>query len=95
LTVPENRSVYGINRLSVFEGRNQSSLNRLSTASLFSLAALEKARLAGLARLIATCLKPKRLLGVDGTLLTHHGQDFEQIAKLFDPVNARYVGDRC
>lgn len=38
LLVSENKTVEGINRLCVFENRNQSSLNRLLTASPFSLA---------------------------------------------------------
>ncbi len=91
LIVSENKTVDGINRLFVFESRNQSSLNRLLTASPFSLAALNQARLAVLASLPATRLKLKGVLSVDDTLLTHYGQDFEQIAQLFDPVSESYV----
>jgi len=36
-------------------------------------------------------MKPKGVLSVDDTLLTHYGQHFEQIAKLFDPVTESYV----
>jgi hypothetical protein len=91
LIVSENKTVDGINRLFVFESRNQSSLNRLLTASPFSLAALNQARLAVLASVPATRRKPKGVLSVDDTLLTHYGQDFEQIAQLFDPVSQSYV----
>jgi hypothetical protein len=91
LIVSENKTVDGINRLFVFEGRNQSSLNRLLTASPFSLPALNQARLAVLASVSATRLKPKGVLGVDDTLLTHYGQDFEQIAQLYDHVSESYV----
>ena len=45
LIVSENKTVDGINRLFVFESRNQSSLNRLLTVSPFALAALNQARL--------------------------------------------------
>jgi hypothetical protein len=91
LIVSDNKTVDGINRLFVFESRNQSSLNRLLTASPFSLAALNQARLAALASVPATCRKPKGVLSVDDTLLTHYGEDFEQIAQLFDHVSASYV----
>ncbi len=45
LLVSENKTVDGINRLFVVESRNQSSLNRLLTASPFALAGLNQARL--------------------------------------------------
>ncbi len=91
LIVSENKTVDGINRLFVVESRNQSSLNRLVTASPFSLEQLNQARLDLLARCPGTRLKPKGVLSVDDTLLTHYGQDFEQIAKLFDHVTQSYV----
>ena len=46
LLVSENKTVEGINRLFVLESRHQSSLNRLLTASPFTLPALNHARLA-------------------------------------------------
>jgi len=91
LIISENKTVDGINRLFVVESRNQSSLNRLLTASPFSLEALNQARLDVLARCPGTRIKPKGVLSVDDTLLTHYGQDFEQIAKLFDHVSGIYV----
>jgi hypothetical protein len=91
LIVSENKTVDGINRLFVVESRHQSSLNRLMTESPFSLAALNQARLGIMASLPGTRLKPKGVLSVDDTLLTHYGQDFEQIAKLFDHVTSSYV----
>jgi len=91
LIVSENKTVDGINRLFVIESRNQSSLNRLLTVSPFSLAALNQARLDVLAHLPGTRIKPKGVLSVDDTLLTHYGHDFEQIAKLFDHVTGTYV----
>ena len=91
LIVSENKTVDGINRLFVVESRNQSSLNRLLTASPFSLAQLNQVRLDVLARCPGTQIKPKGALSVDDTLLPHYGQDFEQIAKLFDHVTQSYV----
>jgi hypothetical protein len=91
LIVSENKTVEGINRLLVVESRNQSSLNHLVTESPFSLAELNQARLDLLASLPGTQMKPKGVFSVDDTLLTHFGQDFEQIAKLYDPVSQSYV----
>ena len=91
LIVSENKTVDGINRLFVFESRNQSSLNRLLTASPFSLGTLNQKRLNLLNRLPGTQFKRQGVLGLDDTLLIHYGQDFEQIAYLFDHVEQRYV----
>jgi len=91
LIVSEHKPVEGINRLFVFESRNQSALNRLLTVSPFSLAAVNQARWAVLASVPATRRKPKGVLSVDDTLLTHYGQDFEQIVQLFDHVSGSYV----
>ena len=91
LIVSENKTVDGINRLFIVESRNQSSLNWLLTQSPFSLEALNEARLAVLASLPETRMKAKGVLSVDDTLLAHYGQDFEQIAKLYDPVSESYV----
>lgn len=91
LIVSENKTVDGINRLFIHESRNQSSLNRLLTQSPFSLESLNQARLDLLASQPGTQMKPKGVFSVDDTLLTHYGQDFEQIAKLWDHVTGSYV----
>lgn len=91
LIVSENKTVDGINRLLVHESRNQSSLNRLLTASPYSATVLNQQRLALLASLPGTRMKPKGVLSVDDTLLSHFGQHFEHIAYLWDPVGKRYV----
>jgi len=91
LIVSENKTVEGINRLFVHESRNQSSLNRLLTASPFSLVELNQARLAMLESVPGTGFKTKGVLSVDDTLLTHYGDQFEQIAKLYDHTEGRYV----
>ncbi|MGD9316727.1 MAG: hypothetical protein PVG56_07830, partial [Anaerolineae bacterium] len=70
LIVSENKTVEGINRLFVIDSRNQSSLNRLLTASPFSEEALNQQRLALLNSLSGTQVKPKGVLSVDDTLLT-------------------------
>jgi hypothetical protein len=91
LIVSENKTVDGINRLFVFESRNQSSLNRLLTASPFSLEALNQARLTLLSSLPGTQIKRNGVLSVDDTFLVHYGQHFDQIAHLVDPTTGNYV----
>src|SRR5215475_8506990 len=91
LIVSENKTVDGINRLFVLEVRNQSSLNRWLTESPFSVDALNQARLALLASLAGTQLKPQGVLSIDDTLLTHYGQHFDKIASLYDSAQERYV----
>jgi hypothetical protein len=91
LLVSHNKTVDGINRLFVIEPRHQSSLNRLLTESPYSDTALNQARLALLASLPGTQLKPKGVLSIDDTLLTHYGQHFEHIAYLYDPAQDRYA----
>ena len=91
LIVSENKTVEGINRLFVHESRNQSSLNRALTDSPFSLVKVNKARLELLNSLPGTQLNPKGVMSLDDTLLSHYGQHFEQIAKLYDPSQKRYV----
>ena len=91
LIVSENKTVEGINRLFVIESRNQSSLNRLLTASPFSETDLNQQRLALLNSLEGTRMKPKGVLSVDDTLLTHYGRRFDEIAFLYDTVEKRYT----
>ncbi len=91
LIVSENKTIDGINRLFVIESRNQSSLNRLLTASPFFLEALNQSRLTLLDSVPGTHLKPKGVLSIDDCLLIHFGKDFEYIAKLYDHVDQKYV----
>lgn len=91
LILSENKTVEGINRLMVVESRNQSSLNRLLTESRYALGDLNQARLKLLASIPGTQMKPKGVFSVDDSLLSHYGQDFEQIAKLWDHVSGSYV----
>jgi hypothetical protein len=87
LIISENKTVNGINRLFVIESR----LNRLLTESPFSQTGLNRQRLALLNSLPGTRVKPKGVLSVDDTLLTHYGRHFDQIAYLYDPVDKRYT----
>jgi hypothetical protein len=91
LIISENKTVEGINRLFVIESRHQSSLNRLLTESPFSEVALNRQRLALLNSLEGTQVKPKGVLSVDDTLLTHYGRHFDEIAFLYDTVEKRYT----
>ena len=92
LLVGENKTIAGINQLFVTESRNQSSLNRWLKNSPFDREALNKARLEMLNSVPRTRMKPtKGVIGLDDSLLTHYGQDFEKIAKLYDHVTNSYV----
>lgn len=91
LLVSENKSVEGINRLCVYESRNQSSLNRLLTESPFSLANVSKARFAMMNSVEAMHLKAKGVLSLDDTLLTHQGKHFDEIAYLYDSSQGCYT----
>jgi hypothetical protein len=91
LIISENKTIDGINRLFICESRNQSSLNRLLTESPFSIAELNAVRLRLLESLPGTRLKPRGVLSVDDTLLTHYGRHFEHIACLRDPVQKCHV----
>ena len=91
LLVSANKTVEGINRICVFENRNQSSLNRLLTESPLDLNELDKARFAMMNSVKAMCMKPKGVLSIDDTLLTHHGKHFDEIAYLYDSTQECYV----
>ena len=92
LLISENKSIDGINRLFVEEKRNQSSLNRLLTAYSWSRTELNESRLEMLNSVPrARIKKTTGVLGLDDTLLTHYGQQFEKIALLWDHVTNCYV----
>jgi len=90
LLVSENKTVEGINRLFVNESRNQSSLNRFLTRSPYQVTEVNQARLGMLKSLEGTRMKPKGVLGIDDTLLTHFGKEFEGIACLYDHTRGTY-----
>ena len=80
-----------VSGLIVSENKTVDGINRLLTESPFSLAALNAARLRLLASLAGTRMKERGVLSLDDTLLTHYGEEFEQIAKLYDHTSASYV----
>jgi hypothetical protein len=87
--VSEHKTVEGMNRLFVLDVRNQSRLKRLLTESRFSPEALKAARLALLGSLAGPQLKPKGVLSLEDTLLTHSGQHVDKIAYLDDSTQGR------
>lgn len=91
LILSENKTVEGINRIFVIDVRNQSSLNRWLTGSPFAVDALNQARLELLSSLSGTQMKPKGVLSLDDTLLTHCGKHFDKIAYLYDHTQGCYV----
>jgi len=91
LIVSENKTVDGINRLFVLDVRNQSSLNRLLTASPFAVGALNQARLTLWQSLPGTQMKAKGVLSLDDTLLAHYGKEFDNMAYLYDSAHKCYV----
>jgi hypothetical protein len=91
LLVSENKSVEGINRLCLYASRNQSSLNRLLTESPFSLSEVNQARFAMMNSVEAMRMKANGVLSIDDTLLTHHGQHFDEIAYLYDSSQGCYT----
>jgi len=90
LLVSENKTVEGINRICVFASRNQSSLNRLLTATPLDLGALDQARLAMMHSVEAMVMKANGVLSIDDTLLSHYGKHFEEIAYLYDASQGCY-----
>lgn len=91
LLVSENKTVEGINRICVFASRNQSSLNRLLTATPLDLDALDEARLAMMHSVEAMGMKANGVLSIDDTLLSHYGKHFEEIAYLYDTSQGCYT----
>lgn len=91
LIVSETKTVEGINRIFVIDVRNQSSLTRWLTGSPFAVDALHQARLERLSSLSGTQMKPKGVLSLDATFLTHGGKHFDKIAYLDDHTQGCYV----
>lgn len=80
LIVSENKPGEGITRIFVIDVRTQRSLTRVLTASPFSVEALNDAWLDLLWSLPGTQIKPKGVLSLDDTLLTHSGKHFDKLA---------------
>lgn len=91
LIVSDHQTVEGINRIFVIDVRNQSRLNRWLTARPGSIEVLNQARLELMASRSGTQMKPKGVLSLDDTLLTHDGKHVEKIAYLYDHTQGWYV----
>jgi hypothetical protein len=91
LLVLDNKTVDGINNAVLPAQRNQSSLNRFLTKSPFCTEHLNQRRLALLNSLPGTQIKPKGVLSIDDTLLSHYGDQFDGIANLYDPTEEHYT----
>ena len=88
LLVSENKTVQGINRLFALDMRHQSSLNWWLKESPLAVEKLNRARLKLLASLPGTQIKPRGVLSLDDTLLTHYGKHFEGYFKFWNRLNS-------
>ena len=90
LTCSVNKTISGINRLFVFDQRNQSSFNRFFTASRWDKSEINRGRLELLQREPHTRPKKKGVVIIDDTHNEKYGQQFEMIAKLYDHSRGYY-----
>jgi len=90
LTCSVNKTISGINRLFVFDRRNQSSFNRFFTASPWDKTEINTGRLELLQREAHTRKKKKGIVIIDDTHNEKYGQQFEMIAKLYDHNKGYY-----
>jgi len=92
--VSENKTLEAINRLFIFETRNQSSFNKFFNRQNFDLDKINEVRLELLQQLAGTKFKPVKrtggVLSVDNTLLKHYGKHIDGIYNLKDYVNDCY-----
>lgn len=97
LLVGDNKTVSGISRLFLMDGKpDQSTLNRFLTQSEWSFRQLNALRVKWMQECEQTRFKTRPLqsggvLVLDDTLLKHVGRHFEHIAYLYDHVEKRYV----
>lgn len=92
--VSENKTLEAINRLFIFDVRNQSSFNKFFNRQNFDLEKVDKVRIEMLQQLSGTKFKPHKRTGgiliVDNTLLKHYGKHIDGIYNLKDYVNDCY-----
>ncbi|MGH8059967.1 MAG: transposase [Candidatus Entotheonellia bacterium] len=84
MSVSENKTVDGIHRSFVIDGRKQRRLHRWVHESPLTVDALNRARLKRLSSLAGTPRKPKGVFSIDETFLTHDGHPCEKIASRYD-----------
>jgi len=85
-----NKTITGINRLFVFDRRNQSSFNRFFTASPWAMSEVNRGRLELLQSEPHTRKKKTGVVIIDDTHNEKYGQQFEMIAKLYDHSKGYY-----
>lgn len=88
--VSENKTLSEINKLFAFETRDQSSFNRFFNRQSFDLRAVNAARLEMLHAQSDNQFKPKGVLSIDSSLLTHYGKHFFNIYYHYDYVHKCY-----
>ena len=92
--ISENKTLEGINRLFLFDTRNQSSFNKFFNRQNFDLAQINQTRLDLLQQIKGTKFKTVKrtggVLSVDNTLLKHYGKHIDGIYNLKDYVNDCY-----
>lgn len=94
LLVCENKTVSQINQAFMLEVRDQSTLNRFLTQGRYEVSDLNARRMSQLQSHPQTCMRDKGkfrgVLGIDDTLLTHVGEHFDQIHRLWDHAQGLY-----
>ena len=97
LIVGENKTIEGINRLFVLEPRNQASANKFMNRQNFDIELLNKRRIEFMQENESTRFKSIQatkgggVLSIDNSLLSHQGEHFDGIYRLWDYVNKRYT----
>lgn len=93
--VCSNKTIEAINRIFVFDKRNQSSANRFFNRQNFDLEQLNERRLQMLHQFEACQFKAQNghsgVLSLDNSLLKHWGEGFDHIYRLYDHVNRTYT----
>ena len=97
IIVSENKTIEGINRLFVLEPRHQASANKFMNRQNFDIERLNTRRIAFMQEHPSTSFKPipttkgGGVLSIDNSLLSHYGEHFDGIYRLWDYVNKRYT----
>lgn len=94
LLICEHKTISRINEAFILDPLDQSTLNRFLTQSRYEVSDLNAIRLGQLQTRPATRMRirgRKGVLGIDDTLLVHVGKHIEEVSKLWDHANDRYV----
>jgi len=96
LIVGDNKTIEGINRLFVLSPRHQASANKFMNRQNFDIEALNTRRIDFMQEHLSTSFKSipatkgGGVLSIDNSLLSHYGEHFDGIYRLWDYVNKRY-----